>query len=417
MKEATLQTLITARALLEQAERQCGLGDRYLATAGLIVLQDAVELVFLAVLIEKQLDEERAIEKFTFDEMISALGQLGMKVPKSGTLKAMNKLRVTAKHYGQVMEPLTVQGHLSAAKVAIDAVLNSAVGKPLREIFLVEVVGNTISRPFLDDAVSALAESDYAKTLIATRKAFFLEFENDYCIYPYRNTTANSPIPGGLLGLGLLGTGWKAHYWTRNAEWIRDNVKTPFDYVQINYETWRIDAMEWGINTQILNNIRRLTPEAIRLEINGEWYIRLPAAYAANSSNYENASRCLDLTIEAIRRKHEHIRAARTASEDKPYETPDAYVGQPLFERPARDSKVIRALEAGDTYVVREMLSGFNPRELFYRIKCMPDSGEPVWGYVERIKAQPLDQPDPDVQIPEAENLSTPLDDPSQDSK
>ncbi|NLA16864.1 hypothetical protein GPU89_03950 [Burkholderia cepacia] len=175
--------------------------------------------------------------------------------------------------------------------------------------------------------------------------------------------------------------------------------------------------MEWGINTQILNNIRRLTPEAIRLEINGEWYIRLPAAYAENSSNYENASRCLDLTIEAIRRKHEHIRAARTASEDKPYETPDAYVGQPLFERPARDSKVIRALEAGDTYVVREMLSGFNPRELFYRIKCIPDSGEPVWGYVERIKAQPLDQPDPDVQIPEAENLSTPLDDPSQDSK
>ncbi|BEV51946.1 hypothetical protein BconGalA64_44460 [Burkholderia contaminans] len=417
MKETTLQTLITARALLEQAERQCGLGDRYLATAGLIVLQDAVELVFLAVLIEKQLDEKRAIEKLTFDEMISALGQLGMKVPKSGTLKAMNKLRVTAKHYGQVMEPLTVQGHLIAAKVAIDAVLNSAVGKPLREIFLVEVVGNTISRPFLDDAVSALAESDYAKALIATRKAFFLEFENDYCIYPYRNITANSPIPGGLLGLGLLGTGRKAPYWTRNADWIRDNVETPFDYVQINYETWRIDAMEWGINTQILNNIRRLTPEAIRLEIKGEWYIRLPAAYAANSSNHENASGCLDLTIEAIRRKHEHIRAARIASEDKPYETPDAYVGQPLFERPARDSKVIRALESDDTYVVREMLSGFNPSELFYRIKCTPESGEPVWGYVERIKAQPLDEPDPDIQMPEADNLSTPLDNPSQDSK
>jgi hypothetical protein len=30
--------------------------------------------ISLAVLIEKQLDEERAIEKFTFDEMISALG-------------------------------------------------------------------------------------------------------------------------------------------------------------------------------------------------------------------------------------------------------------------------------------------------------------------------------------------------------
>lgn len=113
MKETTLQTLITARALLEQAERHCGLGDRYLATAGLIVLQDAVELVFLAVLIEKDVDEVRQIEKMTFDEMIAAIGQLGVKVPKPGTLRAMNKLRVTAKHYGQVMEPLTVQSTTS----------------------------------------------------------------------------------------------------------------------------------------------------------------------------------------------------------------------------------------------------------------------------------------------------------------
>jgi hypothetical protein len=417
MKEAILQTLITARALFEQAERQCGLHDRYSATGGLIVLQDAVELVFLAVLIEKQLDEKRAIEKFTFDEMISALAQLGIKVPKSGTLKAMNKLRVTAKHYGQVMEPLTVQGHLNAAKVAIDAVLNSAVGKPLREIFLTEVVGNTISRPFLDEAVSALAAGDYVGALIATRKAFFLEFENDYCIYPYRNTAVNSPFSGGLLGLGLLGVGWKAQYWTRNTEWIRDNVKTPFDYIQINLDTWRIDSMEWGINTQILNNIRRLTPQAIRLEINGKWHIRLPAAYAANSANQENASRCLDLTIEAIRRKHEHIRAARIASEDKPYETPTAYVGQPLFERPARDSKVIRSLEEGDTYVVKEMLSGFNPNEIFYRITCTSGSGEIAWGYVEQIKAQPLDEHNSDAQISDAEDISAPFDDPSQNSK
>ena len=49
--------LITARLLLEQAERQCGFGDRYSATACLIVLQDAVELIFLAVLNEQQLDE------------------------------------------------------------------------------------------------------------------------------------------------------------------------------------------------------------------------------------------------------------------------------------------------------------------------------------------------------------------------
>lgn len=409
MKEATLQTLITARALIEQAERHCGLGDRYLATAGLIVLQDAVELVFLAVLIEKGLDEERAIEKFTFDEMISALGHLGIRVPKSGTLKAMNKLRVAAKHYGQVMEPLTVQGHLNAAKVAIEAVLSKAVGKPLREVFLTELVGNTNSRPFLDEAVSALAREDYVGSLIATRKAFFLEFERDYCIYAYRDTKKGSLV-GGLLG--LFTPGLKAHYWTRNSEWIRDNVRTPLDFVQINHETWRIDAMEWGINTQTLNNIRRLTPDAVQLEIKGDWYFGLPAAYAANSGNRENASTCLDLTIEVIRRKHEHIRAARTASQDKPYETPPAYVGQSLFKKPARDSEVIHILGEDDRYVVHDLLTGFDPKTIFYHIACTRSSGERVLGYVERIEEQPLDEPNSDAQNLESGNTGTSIGDP-----
>ncbi|UUZ64350.1 hypothetical protein LP417_04265 [Polaromonas sp. P1-6] len=372
-----------------------------------------MELVFLAVLIEKELDEERAIEKLTFDEMISAIGLLGIKVPKSGTLKAMNKLRVTAKHYGQVMEPLTVQGHLNAAKVAIDAVLNSAVGKPLREVFLTELVGDTSSRPFLDEAVSALAGRDYARALIATRKAFFLEFERDYCIYGYRNTPANEPFAGGLLG--LFSGGWKAHYWTHNSEWIRDNVKTPYDYVQINHETWRIDAMEWGINTQTLNNIRRLTPEAVQLERKGDWYVRLPAAYAANSANRENASTYLDLTIEVIRRKYDHIRAARTASEDKPYETPPAYVGQPLFERPTRASKLIRVLAEDDKYVVQELLNGFDAGVIFYRITCTPSSGEPVSGYVERIEEQPLDESSSEAESSVIGNTSKASADPSQD--
>ncbi len=389
LKEATLQTLITARALIEQAEGHCAQGDRYLATAALIVLQDAVELVFLAVLIEKALDEERAIEKLSFDEMISALGQLGIKVPKSGTLKAMNKLRVTAKHYGQVMEPITVQGHLNAAKEAIDVVLNAVLGKPLKAVLLTELVGNTISRPVLDEAMAALVDGDYARALINTRKAFFLEFERAYCIYRFR--AENQPYAEGILGLGLIMDGWKASYWVRKADWIRDNVKTPYDYVQINSETWRIDAMEWGINTQTLNNIRRLTPEAVQLEIRGDWYVRQPAAYEANSANRENASLCLDLTIEAIRRKHEHIRAARTTSKDKPYETPDAYVGQPLYDRPTLESAVIRVLADGDTYVVQEKLTGFDPRKTFYRITCTPRSGEAIHGYVERIDEQPLD--------------------------
>jgi hypothetical protein len=78
---------------------------------------------------------------------------------------------------------------------------------------------------------------------------------------------------------------------------------------------------------------------------------------------------------------------------------------------------VIRSLEEGDTYVVKEMLSGFNPNEIFYRITCTSGSGEIAWGYVEQIKAQPLDEHNSDAQISDAEDISAPFDDPSQNSK
>jgi len=391
VKEQTIQMLITARALLEQAERYISLGDRYLATAGLIVLQDAVELVFLAVLIECGVDDHRAVEAMSFDEMIAAIGRLEIKVPKSGTLKAMNKLRVTAKHYGQIMEPLTVQSHLNAARAAIDAILLKAIDKPLREIFLTELLGSTTSRPHLDEAMSMLDAGKYFESLVATRKAFFLEFERDYCIYSH-STGSHNPSSGGLLGL-LVG-GLKASYWTRDKHWINENVKTPFDYIQINYETWRLDAMEWGINTQTLNNIRRLTPETIQLEWSGKWFLRVPAGYAANNATRENAALCLDLTIEVIRRKYDHKRAARTQSTDKKYDTPPAYIGQPLFDKPTKESAVLHVLAENDRYEVEEILNGFDPETFFYRITCTADPNGQIHGYVEKIDEQALSEPD-----------------------
>jgi hypothetical protein len=381
MKESTLQTLITAKTLLEQSERDCVTGDRYRATAGLIVLQDAVELVFYAALVELGVDEVTAVEKLDFDQMIGSLGKAGIKVPKSGTLKAMNKLRVTAKHYGQVMEPTTVQGHMNAAKFAVDEVLFAVVGKPLREIFLTELVSPGEPRTYLETAAACLSQGNYFECLLATRKAFFLVFEKDYCIYSYSDVPSNAP-PQGLLG--LRHGGYKAPHWTRNAEWIRKNVESPMDYIQLDYDLWRMEAVECGINTQALANIRRLTPKVIRFHNDGEWLVQYPASYMANCANHENAAMCLDLTIEVIRRDQEHIKAARTVSTDRPFDMPTAYVGQPLFERPDTQSKQILVLGENYQYAVHDVLDGFQPGKKFYHIHCNAPNEAYAWGFIEQ---------------------------------
>jgi hypothetical protein len=59
MKSEVLDALLTARTLFDAARRQCAVRDRHIASAGLVVLQDAVELVFYACLIEMGVDESK----------------------------------------------------------------------------------------------------------------------------------------------------------------------------------------------------------------------------------------------------------------------------------------------------------------------------------------------------------------------
>ena len=120
MKETTVHALIIARTLLERAEPLCESNDRYLASAGLVVLQHALENVFYALLIEKGVDDEKNLERKGFDELVGELKAIGVTLPKTGTLKALNKQRVLTKHYAQVAEPVTVRSYLDAARVAID---------------------------------------------------------------------------------------------------------------------------------------------------------------------------------------------------------------------------------------------------------------------------------------------------------
>jgi hypothetical protein len=98
MLDTTIHSLVIARALLEQAEPLCMSDDRYLASAGLVV-QDALETVFYALLIEKGVDEEKNLGKKSFDELIGELKTADVPIPKSGTLKALNKQRILTKHY------------------------------------------------------------------------------------------------------------------------------------------------------------------------------------------------------------------------------------------------------------------------------------------------------------------------------
>lgn len=102
MKASTLNTLLVAKAIYGETKYLVNSGDKHSCTAGIILLQDFVELIVLAVLDELDVNEQRSLESKSFDELLGELKRHNVPTVKSGTVKAMNKQRVIAKHYGQL---------------------------------------------------------------------------------------------------------------------------------------------------------------------------------------------------------------------------------------------------------------------------------------------------------------------------
>jgi hypothetical protein len=372
MKEPTVHSLVIARALLERAEPLCHSDDRYLASAGLVVLQDALEGVFYALLIELDVDETKNLERKSFDELIGELKEARVVVPKSGTLKALNKQRVQTKHYAQVAEPITVRNYFAAAVSAIDFAVRKVTGSSIRDLFIADLLKDGEAKSHLKEAERAITQGRFLEALLETRKAIFVEFEEDYSIYGWRDydgKTRQNALADAMRG------GWNAPAWKRNKAWIDVHVKVPTDYVQIDLDNWRIQAMEYGIHTVELQNLRRLTPDVFRTGRKAMWSYTYDARFPANNANEPNARYCLDRAVSIILKKQEHAGARREPTKDLPFDPPPIYVGRVVYERPATDSAQVHIVAEGYTYRVHREVGGFNPAERFYEITAESDQG------------------------------------------
>lgn len=367
MKDATLHSLITAKTLYESASELCKSENRHTSTAGLVVLQDALELIFLSLLVELGIDEVKNTESITFDQLIGELRSNGIKVAKSGTLKALNKHRVLAKHYGQLAEPTTVKNYLAAAQLAVDSALTQVVGKKLHEIYLTDLLDAGQSLDFLKSASKHLEEHSYLEALLDIRKAIYVEIEKEYSVYRWKDfDSANHPA---RLGLSLLLDGRKAPSYTKNKEWINKNVKSPTDYVQIDFERLRLDCFEWGVNTAELDNLRRLTPKVFRENSKSKWHFMYESNFDANEATPENVQYCLDRAIAVLLKKQSHNKSRRYPRRENSSEILPFYIGDPVHEIASHESPILHVISNDFEYTFSETLTGFDGT-MFYRVIC-----------------------------------------------
>ena len=381
MKDEVLAALITARRLLASSEELCSIRENHTCSAGVVVLQDALELVFLGVLIELGVDEERSLETLSFTEMISELRRRKVAVPKSGTVKAMNKHRVLVKHYGQTVDPDTAGRYFSASRVCVDAVLQHVLGKSLAELFLHELVTNAETKNCLTLAQLALDEARYFEAMVEIRKALFIEIETDYSIYGWRDRPSSAP------GRGLLDFvrgGRNAPYYTRNKEWIAANVREPFHYVQLDHRQVRIDLVEWGASTQDFWNLWRLTPPVFRADKESDWQVKREPRHIAEGAVEANVRYCLDAVITLILKKQDHFDLARHLSGTTVGNFEVTTCSEPtnVYTKATTDSEMAGTVPKGTKMSVFSVVPGLGTDDTFVHVFPSEHVQRTVFGYV-----------------------------------
>lgn len=377
MKPSTIHTIITAKAIYNECRPLIASGNRHSCSAGLILLQDAVELILLALLGEIGVNEQKNLESKSFDELLGELRTAGVNVPKIGTIKALNKQRVITKHYGQLAEPATVRNYFDSADLLIQSAMTQVVNKTLNEIYLTDLLPECEAKSCLEVAIKEKDVGNYLQSLIEIRKALFVEYEQEYAINRWTDVDPND----NRMGLFLFGRGGlKAPYYTRNKDWIEKNVKTPADYIQVDHEKIRLDAIEWGVSTSELENIRRLTPKVLRIDRNSGWMVDYDIGFPANEANEQNCNYCLDTIIQILIKKKEHEKARRWPKNELPFESPSVYIGHHLYTSARMDSEIVHTITDGFLYTIHRVVTGFNPQEEYLYVSGYPSDEENEYG-------------------------------------
>lgn len=378
MKPETLSALLTARVLLERAEELFDIEERHSASAGLVVLQDALELVFYAALIELGEDERQSIETLSFDQLIGALRKISRPVVKSGTLKALNRERVNVKHYGHLAEPVTVRRYRDAAVLSITTLLMDVVGKGLTDISLHELLEDGPAKEHVLLAVRAREEGDNDGCLVELRKALYVAIEEEYSVESWKDYD-----PSKIRGIGgfLTRGGHKAPWYTRNSEWISKNVREPADFVQLDHDRLRMDLLEWGASTRDYSDVARLTPKVFRFRDSGEWIVQWGSDHLTDASD-RVATFCLDRVVSLLAKAeaHRRIRMARPISDQLVWArvTRDT----PMRDKATLDSSPTSELKADSIVVVHSISEGFDRRS-YAQVSEMAPELRLTMGYVD----------------------------------
>jgi hypothetical protein len=374
LSQTVLKRLMLARYLLGSAEAAQKSHREVGAFAAINMLQDAIEVFFLAAAEHLNADIGKRTE---FDGYIDKINE---KLPDPlafrKRLSEINKVRVLSKHDGVPPNATELIGYLQTGRDFFDQACPTIFGRPFWTISLIQLLEDNESKTLASEAEQLFEQRDYLACLIACRKIIFLQIEEDYVIEQF----AHSEPGENSFGFAIC----KASAYCKNRQYIDQYVKDPFDYIQLDHD--RVDAglMKEGIDPNVFWNIWRLTPSTYR-RYQQPWLVKSEPLKFEDDTAEQSAAYVLENTVDLLLRRQNRSRSFRKM------EAPNSFVAglkmraTKVFEKASGNSKIVGEIPADVPEVrVRFGTPALDGEGYFWRVMYNDGDDEYLVGFVDQ---------------------------------
>jgi hypothetical protein len=297
LSEPVIKRLTLSRHLFEMALRNARQQQEAADAAAVNLLQDAVEIFFLAAFDFLNIAVAQRTE---FNQYLDKLSDaVGGDLPFRRRLMEINRVRVHSKHEGIPPNRKEVDGYIADGRKFLEQICEKVLHVDYWTISLVALLDEGEPKQFLQAAENAFKEGKYVECLVECRKAFFVSFESAY------DTQKDLRADGGIL------FGSQAPYYARDKDYIKKNVKEHFDYIVLDHKNIDSDLMKEGIDNTAFWNVWRLTPQVYRYQKEDPWIIQHHPAKQAAEGLSERAAHVLSSMTSMLLTRQDSRRMAK----------------------------------------------------------------------------------------------------------
>jgi hypothetical protein len=252
LRQSITKRLMLARYLFSQA-KDAVRSNREVATfAAINLLQDAIEIFFLAAAEHLNAEISRKTE---FEQYIDKINEkLAEPLPFRQRLIEINKVRVLSKHNGIPPNRTELTGYVEDARLFFEEACQKLFSTSFWTISLIDLLPEGETRQFVTEAEKFYNEGKYYECLIECRKAIYSEIESSYVIDFFADGESS----------WFAAAMCKAPDYTKSKRYVDENVRDPFDYVHLDHGRVDAELLRDGIEPAVFWNIWRLTPPVYR---------------------------------------------------------------------------------------------------------------------------------------------------------